>query len=607
MKKIYFFFFLLISSLFIDKALAVEYEMVTKRNLLYEINGFYIEDNYLKINGWAISDRNIQHYIDDTTHSFSLYLQKIGDTNKKLYYDGNLLDVDKTILFKYATTNKKCALNTINKPLNECYMLVENVGFEFQIPLTDLEKDTSYKVVLRMYNKQANVAYQTEIYAPSISEYQEINGVRYELYSDFSTTNIVMLSDMLFVKAGPSTSSSRMQSYKSCSLTGTTLYWKQWETFTTLQETARTTNSYDSETWFRVLFDQGVCYNGRSRAIMGYSYSGWMPSTYTDFEGIPATIKITTQNYASIDQIKAYTSPKNQQTKVVLKLYNKVNQVNNVKLYQDNTLVYDKNISFDGTKELTINFNNTGGSNVKTVITEPSGYVTTLNSKIYTSSYSSYVCSGNEITINPTTPILVITDSTGYQNIYETIKVSVPYRYIKLNSGRPLQAWSYIQYSSDSNEFVLNSDINGFVLFPEQEETLNHNIVNGEVYIQTIKTSSNNNQAVLNLPEYVLDINKGSVYLKGTEPSDIKIVYGDRKWYVPITQNIGVYDYTINVGNIGVNKISVKFDCKYEIAATLFGYADSLYIIKRTYVPNNLNYIYNKKYSYQDLINIGGN
>lgn len=229
MKKIFFFFFLIFSFCYLENVDAIEYKTVTKRNLMYEINGFYIQDDLLIVNGWATSDRNIQNYFDETTHSYSLVLETIDsadDNLDTLYYNGNLLPAEKTTLFKYATTTKKCSSTAINKNLNECYMILKNVGFEFKIPLSDLKADTSYKVTLRMHSKQANVAYQTDIYAPNISQYHEKDGLRYELDSDFSTTNIIMLSDMLFVKAGPSTSSSKMYSYKSCSSTGTTLYWK---------------------------------------------------------------------------------------------------------------------------------------------------------------------------------------------------------------------------------------------------------------------------------------------------------------------------------------------------------------------------------------------
>lgn len=605
MKKLYFAFFIFLM-LFCDKVSALEYENATKKNMLYEINGFYIQDDYLIVNGWAVSDRNIQHYYDETTHSYSLVLNNLTNQSDVLYYEGKLLNVDKTQLFKYITTNYKCSANAINKPLEDCYMELKNVGFEFKIPLSDLTKNTSYEITLRMHSKKVDLKYQTKIYAPNISDYVEKDGVRYELYSRFDTTNIIMLSDMLFVKDGPGLSSKRMYSYKSCSLTSNTLYWRQWEVFTNLQEVAMTTNSYDSETWFKVLFDQGVCEGGRSRAFMGYNYVGWMPSTYTDFDGVPAVVKITIQNYASINEIKTYTSPLNTNTKVKIKLHNNVNQTNNIKLYQNGVLLSNQNVTFNGDKEMTIDFNNNGMGNIKVVVTEPSGYVTELSAPIYTSNYSNYISSGNNITINPTTPIMVVSDKNYTRNIYETIKVSIPYKSINIVSGKPIQSWAYIEYFTDNNEIVLNNNVMGNVLFPSQESTLNHSIVNGKVKVDLIKVSSNANQALLNLPEYILDKNNGNVYLSSNVPSGIKTIYGDRKWYTPINDPLGTYNYVIDVSNLGVNRVSVKFDCQYTTTKTLFGSPNSYYVIKRTYVPNNLYYIFNKKYTYQELLEIGG-
>jgi len=606
MRKKYFFFFLIIQILFLTKVNAIEYEMVRKRDLIYEINGFYIEGDYLKINGWAISDGNMQNYFDDSTHSYSIFLQNVNNNNDKLYYDSTLLPADKTILFKYESTTKSCSSTAINRPPTECYMIIRNVGFQFNIPLSDLKKDTSYNVILRMYNKQANIAYQTYIFAPNISEFHEKDGIRYELDSDYSTTNIVVLSNVLFVKEGPSTSSRRLHSYKSCS-TGTTLYWKQYETFTNLQETSKTTNDYSSETWFRVLFDQGVCIGGRSRAFMGYSYTGWLPSVYTDFEGTPATIKITTQNHSSIDEIRTYTSPINNQTKAIVKLYNKVNQNVNVKLYQNNILMYDNNITFNGIKELTIPFKHNGGEDIKVIIKEPSGYETILKSKIYKSNYNQYTSDLLEINITPSTPIIVIANKTETKNIYERIKVSIPYNHINIISGKPIQTWSYIEYFTDNNEVILNSNISGNVLFPTQESTLNYQIKNNKVLVNTIKTDSNSNQAIMNLPEYVLDKNKGSVYEKGKQPNNIATIYGDRKWYTPISDPLGTYNYQINLGNLGVNRVSVSFNCSYTTTKSLFGADNSYYVLKRTYIPDNPIYRFSKKYTYDELLQIGGN
>lgn len=584
---------------------AIEYKTVTKREFSYEINSFYISGDYLIINGWAIMDENIQNYYNDSTHSYSLVLKNNNDVDDKLIYDATLLPVDKTNLFKYVSTHRACGSNQINQNPTSCYMTLQNVGFEFKIPLSDLKKDTTYTAVLRMYSKTVNRAYQTIIYAPNIRDYQVKDGVKYELYSDFSTTKIIMLAEVLFVKDGPSTSSSRSTGWQYCSSAGYVLYWKPWEIYTSLQETARTTNGVDSETWFRVMYDQGLCQNGKSRAIMGWSYSGWMPSTYTDFDGDPAIIKITSMNYSEIDQIKTYTSPNNTQTKANISLYNKINQTVNIKLYHRNDLVYDQNMTFNGKKELSIPFINKGGE-VKIVVTETSGYKTTLNTTIYTSSYENYESSNSNITVNPTTPIIVIATKTSTKKIYERIKVSIPYNYIKLVSGKPIQTWSYIEYSTDNNELSLNKDIKGTVIFPSQESSLNYPINNNKVVVNMVKTDSNFSQAIIDLPEYVLDKNKGYVYEKGKQPNNITTIYGNRKWYTPINDSLGKYNYEINDYNLGVNRISIKFNCNYETYKKLFGNDNSYYILKRTYKPDNLLYRFHKSYNYQELLKLGG-
>lgn len=590
---------------FFDNVKALEYQNVTKRDLVYEINGFYISGDYLIVNGWGLIEQNVQSYFDDSTHSYSLVISNQNNKNEKLIYNGTLLWTDKTELFRFVSTHRVCDPNAIYQDQTYCYATLQNIGFEFKIPLSDLKADTSYDVTLRMHAKRANLAYQTKIFAPNIRQYQEKNGIRYELYSDYSTTHIVMLSDILFVKAGPSLESSKIYSWQNCSITGNTLYWLQWEIFTTLQETSKTSNNYDAETWFRVLFDQGLCYAGRSRAYMGYSYSGWMPSIYTDFDGTPAVIKITSQNYASIDEMRSYTSTYNTQTKAVLKLYNKVNQTNNIKLYQNGSLIYDSNIKYNGSKDITINFNNKGGK-IKAVITEPSGYVVTLEAPIYTSSYTKYTSDKNEILVSPTTPIIVIANKNGVKNIYERIKVSIPYNHINIISGKPIQTWSYIEYFTDNNEIVLNSDILGNVLFPTQESTLNYQIKNNKVFVNTIKTDYNSTQAIMNLPEYVLDKNKGFVYEKGKQPNNIITVYGGRKWYTLMTDPLGTYYYQINLSNLGVNKVSVSFNCNYTTTKNLFGTENSYYVLKRTYIPNNPIYRFKNKYTYNQLLKIGG-
>lgn len=591
---------------FVNNVEAIEYRKVRKSDFQYEINNFYISGDYLIINGWGKIVGNSQHYLNDSTHSYSILLRNINNSASALEYYATLLPTDKTNYFKRVSTNRVCAPNLTYQDEDYCYMNVKNIAFEFKIPLSDLGSDVNYNVSLRIHAKTINVGYQTEMFAPAIRDYQERNGIRYELSSDYSTTKIYVMSDMLFVKAGPGLETARQTSWQYCSLTGYTLYWREWHPFTSLQEVAKTSSSYDAETWFRVLFDQGLCEGGRSRAFMGWSYSGWMPSSYTDFDGTPAMIKITTQNYASIDQIKTYTAPKGEQTKIKIGLYNKTNQSNNIKVYNDGKLIYNQNLSYSGSKELEVKFNIEKKGEVEVVITEPSGYQTKLKSPIYVSSFETHEVKEKEININPETPIIVITDKLGSRNIYEKLKITIPYSSIKLVSGKSIQTWSFIEYSTTNNELNINQDVNSKVLFPTQEKTLMYPFENNKIKVKMEKVDSNSSQMLLNLPEYVLDKNKGFVYQKGNEPKNIKTINGDRKWYVPISDNIGKYDYQINLSNVGVNKVSVKFNCNYEIIKKLIGDINSLYIIKRVDVPQNLIIRFSNIYSYNDLIKVGG-
>lgn len=591
---------------FVNNVEAVEYKKVRKSEFQYEINNFYISGDYLIINGWGKIVGNSQHYLNDSTHSYSILLRNVNNSASALEYYATLLPTDKTNYFKRVSTNRVCAPNLTYQDEDYCYMNVKNIAFEFKIPLSDLGTDVNYNVSLRIHAKTINVGYQTEMFAPAIRDYQERNGIRYELSSDYSTTKIYVMSDMLFVKAGPGLEAARQTSWQYCSLTGYTLYWREWHPFTSLQEVAKTSSSYDAETWFRVLFDQGLCEGGRSRAFMGWSYSGWMPSSYTDFDGTPAMIKITTQNYASIDQIKTYTAPKGGQTKIKIGLYNKTNQNNNIKVYNDGKLIYNQNLSYSGSKELEVKFNIERKGEVEVVIIEPSGYQTKLKSPIYVSGFETYEVKEKEVNINPETPIIVITDKLGSRNIYEKIKITIPYSSIKLVSGKSIQTWSFIEYSTTNNELNINQDVNSKVLFPTQEKTLMYPFENNKIKVEMEKVDSNSSQMLLNLPEYVLDKNKGYVYPKGNEPKNIKTINGDRKWYVPISDNIGKYDYQINLSNVGVNKVSVIFNCNYEIIKKLIGDINSLYIIKRVDVPQNLIIRFSNIYSYNDLIKVGG-
>lgn len=580
---------------------------MNRETFAYDINNYYIDNGYIVINGWGITATD-QQLTGTDTHEFSMTLTN-GKTGKINTYVATLKNVDKTELMRMKTTYRQCGYYEIDQVPTTCYYPYTMAGFEFRIPLSDLEADTEYEIILRVWAKIVNRGYQLQIYAPSINKYYEINGVRYLLNSDMSKTYATVTGEPVYVRNGFDINSSRQTSWQYCSGSGYNLYWLLYHTYYNIAQVAQTNpGALDSETWLNIKFDQGVCSNGRSRAVNGTSYTGWIAGIYTDFSGTPATIKTYRVKNTSIDKIKAYTSETNTATKVVVNLYNSYNQTNNVKMYHNGNLVYNQNITYNGSKELTINYSIPNSGTVKIVVTEPNGLTTEFNSSIYVSSKKSYTMTSQTGSIVDSTPILVVTSKSGaVDKYYEHINYTVPYTYKEIVSGQGIEAWINIQYISDTSEIKLKSDVSGVVYFPTQEKTLNYGITNNKINVNSIKTISNTNQVVLNLPEYVLDKNKGYVYLKGKEPSGITTVYGDRKWYVPLADSLGSYNYEIMASNIGVNRISIKVPCSYKIIKKLIGNKDSKYIIKRTYIPKTLNYRFSKIYNYQDLIKLGGN
>ena len=587
-------------------AKAISYENVTRDTFPYDINNYYIDNGYIVINGWGITASD-QQLTGSDTHEYSMKLtnKKNGKVNT---YTAQLRGVNKTELMRMKTTYRACGYYEVNASPYNCYYNYSAVGFEFRIPLSDLDADTEYEIHLRIWAKIINKGYQLKIYAPSINKYYEVNGIRYLLNSDMSKTYATITGDPVFVRNGPNVGSSVQTGWQWCSSTYKyTLYWWLYHTYYNIKQVVQTSaGSIDSETWLNIGFNQGTCVNSRSRASNGNSNNGWIAAIYADYSGIPATIKTYRVVNTSVDKIKAYTSKSNTNTKVVVNLYNNYNQTNNVKTYHNGNLVYNQNINYIGNKELTINYQIPKSGTIKIVVTEPNGLSTELSSQIYISSEKEYVVSNQNSTIVDTTPVLVATSKDGTVNKYfEHISISVPPTYNKVTAGKGFENWINLTYYTDTSEITLNSNVTANSYFDTQDENLNYANKNDKVEVPLEKLISNGNNNYFNVNQFIFDKHIGKIYLSSNVPNNITTTNGGRKWYTSTSKEKGIYDYNYEIKNIGVNKVKIIVPAKYEIVKTLFGNIDSEYFIKRVYIPNNLNLIFAKKYTSLELY--GGN
>lgn len=598
MKKIL--FTLVVSLVCMFNVYASEYTLVNKEIINYEINNFYIDGGEIIINGWGIIDGDVQSFINSSTHAYYLYIENVNDKSDNHTYTGSILSADKTDFYKYTTTTTVCSTSSTYNDAYSCYTRYENVGFEFKISTDDLDDNAEYQIYLRIYGKKANVKYEVLVYAPNIQETETIGGIQYELVSDFSTVELTVITTNLFVRSGPDTSLNEVYgSYSACSW-GKRLYWGEYITFTTLQETYSSGSNYDSETWFKLLYKEGLCQSNRSRAIMGYTYSGWIASVHVDFSGTPAIIRTTLLESVNVDEIITYTAKSGEDGKISLSIDNDINQKINIKVYYDGDLVVNENYEFIGEKDIDLYFELIDTGDIEIIVTEENGITHEYNTEIFISNEYVYYVYDTDKTLSPDTPIMVIKKGSSVDYIYEEIEAQIPYNYIELSAGSSFYAWALITYSTDNNNVYLNEDIYGSVIFPSQEDFLTFDVLNDNtIEVDTIKTDSNNYQALFDLPTMYLTNPDGNVYSSTSGLSNY--INGGRKWYTPINDELGYYDYTIYLENVGINAVTIIFPCIYRTTQTIFGNKESEYVIKRVETPDNVDYIYYKTYYSVDL------
>ncbi len=390
----------------------------------YNINNFYLDGDYIIINGWATTNRH-QDLTGNNTHEFSLTLT---NNNVTKVYIGTLKYADKTRLMRASEEVNHCS-GYYNH--GSCHYDYTYSGFEFKIPLSDLEADKDYAIKLRIYEKLINRGFQLSIFALGINNTYEKNGVRYQLYSDIHKTTVTLTGTTLFVRSGPGQNYSIKSANFSCSSNGKTLFWYPQGTFNNIVGAAQNNpGSIDSELWVNLGYNYYGCVSGKARASNGTTYNGWVPWVYMIGSGEPAVIKTTALNTVSIDEIKAYTSEANTNTKVLVTLTSSVNQDITIKGYHNGNLVYNKVHNISGTKSYEIDYKIPNNGTFKIEVDTKYNTVS-KSSNIYVSSKKTYKIgksSSNEI-ITVDRPIMVLTDKNDKVTEYkEKIQLSaVPY------------------------------------------------------------------------------------------------------------------------------------------------------------------------------------
>ncbi len=589
------------------KVNAVTYQETNQSTFQYNINNFKLEGDYIIINGWGTTDRH-QDLTGDDTHEFSLVLTDKSNNESKTYI-ATLKYADKTRLMRASEAVNHCS-GYFNYGV--CHYTYTYAGFEFKIPLSDLNSDTEYDIKLRIYEKKVNRGYQESIYVLGIDDSYEKNGLRYQLYSDISKTNVTLTDSSLFVRSGPGQNYSIKSSNKSCSGNGKTLFWYPQGNFSHIIGASQTKpGSVDSELWVNMQYDLGGCVYGKARAVNGTSNNGWAPWVYMLGGGDPAVIKVTSLRTISIDELRAYTAEANTKTKALLTLTSTKNQNITIKAYHNNNLVYNKVHNISGTKSFKIDYTIPNKGTLKVEVIDEH-FTQSISSNIYVSSKKEYKLdlSNKSGVILVDNPILVVTDKNRNVTEYkEKIQLSaIPYE-IDLSQGRGISGvTSAISYWYPLEEFSLNSDYSVYALYPSQENTMNYEIVDGKVKVNLLKDdvvrSSDHDISYFYHPNILLSLIQGHLY---TDADNEYTYYnGGGIWYPAWNDELGTYDYEYVGTNLGINKITIKRDLVYSITTTMFGVETGKFTIKRVKNPDNPNVIYKRTFTYDELKEYAG-
>ena len=580
------------------KVNAVTYQETNQSTFQYNINNFKLEGDYIIINGWGTTDRH-QDLTGDDTHEFSLVLTDKSNNESKTYI-ATLKYADKTRLMRASEAVNHCS-GYFNYGV--CHYTYTYAGFEFKIPLSDLNSDTEYDIKLRIYEKKVNRGYQESIYVLGIDDSYEKNGLRYQLYSDISKTNVTLTDSSLFVRSGPGQNYSIKSSNKSCSGNGKTLFWYPQGYFSHIIGASQTKpGSVDSELWVNMQYDLGGCVYGKARAVNGTSNNGWAPWVYMLGGSDPAVIKVTSLRTISIDELRAYTAEANTKTKALLTLTSTKNQNITIKAYHNNNLVYNKVHNISGTKSFKIDYTIPNKGTLKVEVIDEH-FTQNISSNIYVSSKKEY-----KLLVE--NPILVVTDKNRNVTEYkEKIQLSaIPYE-IDLSQGRGISGvTSAISYWYPLEEFSLNSDYSVYALYPSQENTMNYEIVDGKVKVNLLKDdvvrSTDHDVSYFYHPNILLSLIQGHLY---TDADNEYTYYnGGGIWYPAWNDELGTYDYEYVGTNLGINKITIKRDLVYSITTTMFGVETGKFTIKRVKNPDNPNIIYKRTFTYDELKEYAG-
>ena len=127
-------------------------EVVTRRELRYEITDISYQHSHIKISGWGFMYMQ-QHFTNSSTHEIFIQFENEHGSSR---HQATLLPIDQTLLLRYGSV-PRCRNTEFYKQAMTCYYDYANVGFTVTVPLSTFQLEQNYTAYLIIYGKKLNV------------------------------------------------------------------------------------------------------------------------------------------------------------------------------------------------------------------------------------------------------------------------------------------------------------------------------------------------------------------------------------------------------------------------------------------------------------------
>lgn len=259
-------------------------DVVTRRELRYEITDIVYAENQIHITGWGFMYMR-QHFTNSTTHEIFVQLENEHGSKR---YPTKLLPVDQTQLLRYGSV-PRCKDNELNMQAMTCYYDYANVGFTVSIPLSDLSFEQNYTAYLIVFGKRLNEYQKIPLYYPMKQPIiKKVGDYEFMSISNLKDTEITVISAHVYARSGPSTDYPIYTLGANCSSASLNrAFFRENTTYVDVLD-----RYFDgTNTYFMVSADPSECYLSRRRIVEGKTVKPvWIVSGFVQYGGTPLMI-----------------------------------------------------------------------------------------------------------------------------------------------------------------------------------------------------------------------------------------------------------------------------------------------------------------------------